>query len=59
MTAKQDCGGCHQWGYDPIFIEGQCAICDRTPDEVKAEHGFVFLKEVEKSIKQTKDDLDA
>lgn len=44
------CGGCQQWGSDPVIKNGQCTVCDRTEAQITEAHGQVRL-----SLKQKQD----
>ena len=38
------CGGCHQWGVNPVIENGKCRDCDRTVEQIKKQHGVVFVE---------------
>jgi hypothetical protein len=39
--ASNLCGGCQQWGCNPLLANGRCTACDRTPAEIMRDHGIL------------------
>lgn len=41
------CGACHAWDADPKFDPTDfCTICGRTQEQIREEHGFVYLEDL-------------
>ena len=43
MSVENLCGGCHVWGSDPRLERGVCHACERTPEQIVAAHGILYL----------------
>lgn len=41
------CGGCHQWGCNPVLKDGVCNACKRTEEQIKKDHGFFNILELD------------
>lgn len=43
------CGACHQNGSDPsLYKRRVCTVCDRSEQQIREDHGFVYMSEVPK-----------
>ncbi len=44
IFGRPECGGCHQWGINPVFDGDRwCGTCKRTWQEIADYHGSAFF----------------